>query len=172
MTNKFGREKHLVELLLKRLGTDASEYPDPNAACGKETGVDVVAIIAEERIGIQVTELDTGSEAGKARATEKKLAAGVTARGGVYGTWAQNNSTELTKAIARSVSRKAAHTTDAGFDQVWLLVSCGVPDFGSVVSTFVMTPWLTTVDLDSATLTPLTKSKYDRAFVHSILGTE
>jgi hypothetical protein len=172
MTNKFVREKHLVELLLKRLGFAASGYLDPNDASGVETGVDVIAIIAQKRIGIQVTELDTGSKAGQARADEKKLAAGAGANGGVYGAWAQNNSLELTKVITRSISRKAAHTTGAEFDKVWLLISCGVPDLGSVASTFVMTPWLTTADLDNATLTDLSKSKYNRAFVHSILGVE
>ena len=68
MTNKFVREKHLAELLFSRLGIGASEYLDPNDACGVETGVDVIAIVAQERIGIQVTELDTWREAGKARA--------------------------------------------------------------------------------------------------------
>jgi hypothetical protein len=95
MTNKFVREKHLVELLLKRLGFAASGYLDPNDASGVETGVDVIAIIAQKRIGIQVTELDTGSKAGQARADEKKLAAGAGANGGVYGAWAQNNSLEF-----------------------------------------------------------------------------
>ena len=170
MTNKFVREKHLVELLLKRLGATASEVIDPNNASGLETGVDVVAVIAQARIGIQVTELDTGSKAGKARADEKKLAAA--AGGGVYGTWAQNNHFELRKSITRSISRKAVHTAEAGFDKVWLLISCGVPELGSVASTLVMTPWLTTADLDSATLNDLQKSKYNRAFIHSILGVE
>jgi hypothetical protein len=79
MTNKFVREKHLVELLLKRLGFAASGYLDPNDASGVETGVDVIAIIAQKRIGIQVTELDTGSKAGKSRADEKKLASAAAA---------------------------------------------------------------------------------------------
>ncbi|MGA2999242.1 hypothetical protein [Bradyrhizobium sp.] len=55
---------------------------------------------------------------------------------------------------------------------MWLLISCGVPELGSVASTLVMTPWLTTADLDSATLNDLEKSKYDRAFIQSILGVE
>ena len=170
MTNKFTRERHLVELLLKRIAVDASGYLDPNDATGVETGVDVIAIVTHKRVGVQVTEIDTGSKAGKARADEKKLAAA--AAGGVYGAWAQNNSLELTRAITRSISRKAVHTTDAGFDEVWLLIACGVPDLGSVVSTLVMTPWLTTANLDSATLTDLQKSKYDRVFIHSMLGVE
>ena len=78
----------------------------------------------------------------------------------------------IDEAITRSISRKAVHTTDAGFDQVWLLIACGVPDLGSVVSTLVMTSWLTTANLDSATLTDLQKSKYDRVFIHSMLGVE
>ena len=107
-------------LLLKRIAVDASGYLDPNDATGVETGVDVIAIVTHKRVGVQVTEIDTGSKAGKARADEKKLAAA--AAGGVYGAWAQNNSLELTRAITRSISRKAVHTTDAGFDEVWLTI--------------------------------------------------
>ncbi len=59
MPDKFLREKHLVSLLMQRLGIAMNEYLDPNAAPHEETGVDVVAITAISRIGIQVTELDT-----------------------------------------------------------------------------------------------------------------
>jgi hypothetical protein len=172
MTTKFERETHLVELLLHRLGIAASEYLDPNGISGDETGADVVAITDQGRFGIQVTEFDTGPKAGKSRAEEKALAKNALLRGGVYGTWAQNESSALIGAIVRSISRKATHTTATGFDEVWLLISCGIPDLGSVASTFAMTPWLTTADLDKATMADLSDSKYRRVFLHSILGVE
>ncbi|MGA2999243.1 hypothetical protein [Bradyrhizobium sp.] len=107
MTSKFAREKHLVETLLKRLGAAASEFLDPNNASGVETRVDVVVVIAQARIGIQVTELDMGSIAGKARADEKNLlpppAAAFTAPG--RKTITSNSTSQL-----RGVSRERRFT--------------------------------------------------------------
>ena len=60
----------------------------------------------------------------------------------------------------------------AGFDEFWLLLCCGVPEFGAIAATFVMTPWLDTGSLDNATLDKLARSKYSRAFIHAILGAE
>ena len=158
---------------MQRLGIAVFQYADPNDKPNVETGVDVVADCTLGHLGIQVTELDTGGQSGTARALEKAAAReGEDKHGGVYGTWAQNDAFALSTAITRCISRKAVITPVAGFDELWLLVSCGVPELGSVASTFVMTPWLNTGALDAATLAPLSKSKYRRVFLHPILGVE
>jgi hypothetical protein len=68
----FKREKHLVELLMQRLGQPAHDYRDPNLDAGRETGADVLMVSNGRRIGIQVTEMDTGHVQSRARAEEKK----------------------------------------------------------------------------------------------------
>jgi hypothetical protein len=172
----FEREKGLVVLLMQRLGLSPDEYRDPSATGAGETGADVAAVIKGHRIGIQVTELDTGETPGVARADEKKDARAGQRRGsGVYGGWAQNDAGKVLSAIQQAVARKVAIAQRhdfRDFDEVWLLVSCGVPELGAVISTFVMTPWLDGAALDQATAGQLTGSKYARAFVHPVLGVE
>jgi hypothetical protein len=55
---------------MQRLGLTPIEYRDPQAGghARDETGADVIAIIDASRIGIQVTDVDTGDSPGKARA--------------------------------------------------------------------------------------------------------
>jgi hypothetical protein len=74
-------------------------------------------------------------------------------------------------AIAAAITKKSARDV-AGFDEVWLLVSCGVPEHGAVVSTFVMTNWLSVETLTTATLPALSRSCYARAFLHPIVTLE
>jgi hypothetical protein len=167
----FEKEKGRVELLMERLGLAPDEYVDPNTTRAGETGADVIAIIARRRIGIQVTDLDTGEAAGKARAAEAKLARDATARGSTYGTWTQNDASKLMAAIARSLMRKS-RMSFAGFDEFWLLMCAGVPEWGAIGATFVVTPWLTADALDAVTLESLAASKYTRAFIHAALGVE
>jgi hypothetical protein len=173
---QFIRERHLVTLLMQRLGVAVTEYDDPNARAGKETGADVLALVNGCRIGVQVTELDTGDTPGIARAAEKKDAReGQHRSGGVYGGWAQNDPAKVASAIQRAVARKVALAQQHNFrdfDKVWLLVSCGVPEQGSVISTFVMTTWLHADALNQATAGELIRSKYARAFVHPVVGPE
>jgi hypothetical protein len=173
---KFIRERHLVTLLMQRLGEGPGAYDDPNARTGRETGADVLAYLHGRRIGVQVTELDTGDTPGTARAGEKKDARdGQHRHGGVYGGWAQNDPGKVVAAVQAAVARKVAISQRhdfRDFDEVWLLVSCGVPDLGAVISTFVMTPWLHADALNAATAGNLAGSKYARAFVHPVLGPE
>src|SRR5438128_7847 len=56
----FEGEMGRVARLMERLGIAPDEYQDPNATRAGETGGDVIAIIGSRRIGIQVTDLDTG----------------------------------------------------------------------------------------------------------------
>jgi hypothetical protein len=71
MASHFERERHLVALLMQRLGLTEIDFNDPNAP-GRESGADVLAVFDGRRIGIQVTEIDTGSVPGQARGEEKK----------------------------------------------------------------------------------------------------
>ena len=157
---------------MQRLGLMVDEYEDPNSkARADESGADVVVVCGGRRIGIQVTDLDTGAKSGDARRDEKRLAEDAASRCGVYGTFAQNDPNTIIAAIKRSIGRKAL-ISFAGFEKFWLLVCCGVPELGAVAATFVMTPWLDTGALDRATADMLSRSKYSRAFIHAILGAE
>ncbi len=68
----FEREKGSVALLMQWLGLSPDEYRDPNATGAGATGGDVAAFISGRRIGIQVTELDTGETPGVARAPVRR----------------------------------------------------------------------------------------------------
>jgi hypothetical protein len=87
----FEKEKGRVVLLMQRLGITPDDYRDPNTTATGETGADVVAVIGGRRVGIQVTDLDTGEAAGTARAAETKLSRDAAKRGSTYDTWAQND---------------------------------------------------------------------------------
>jgi len=173
MSSKFEQEKARVELLMQRVGLVAMEYRDPQASghARDETGADVIAVIGGCRVGIQVTDLDTGNIPGEARAAEVKLAQDAESRGGTYATWAQNQPDQVLAALARIIARKS-RMSFAGFDQFWLLVCCGTPQLGAIASTFLITPWLDTGKLDKITAESLAKCKYTRVFIHAILGVE
>jgi hypothetical protein len=169
----FEREQALVRHLLDRLALGDATTDNPNAA-GEETGVDVAVRIADGRIvGVQVTEVDPYALPGSARAQEKAVAQ--TAPGKPYGMWGQNDPAVVLYAIARAITRKvgiaAKHSFD-GYNEVWLLLCAGIPEHGAAVSTFVMTPWLSAEDLNSATDSLLQGSRYDRCFLLPILGAE
>jgi hypothetical protein len=163
----FEREKGRVVLLMERLGIAPGEYVDANTT--GETCADVIAVVDGQRVGIQVTDIDTGEVPGLARAVETKLKRDADARGSTYGTWAQNDHEKIMAAIVRSVTRKA-RMSSAGFDQFWLLMCAGVPE--AIGATFIMTSWLTTDTLDTATLESLAASKYSQAFIHAVLRVE
>jgi hypothetical protein len=131
----------------------------------------VVALIDGRRVGIQVTDVDTGDLPGEARAAEAKLARDADSRGSTYSTEAQNQSDRMIAAIANQVARKSRMSC-AGFNEFWLLVCCGVPQFGAIASTFALTPWLDAGRLDAATAQSLSTSKYAQAFIHVALGLE
>jgi len=76
MATKFDIEKVRGAFLLEQLGITPEDYHDPNRGGVQESGADVVAVIDGHRIGIQVTDIDTGAARGKARAAEKHLARG------------------------------------------------------------------------------------------------
>ena len=169
----FEREEALAQHLLVRLGLGDATTDDPNAG-GKETGIDVTVRLADgQTIGVQVTEVDPYLLPGSARAQEKAIAK--TALDKPYGMWGQNDPLVVIDAIARAITGKveiaAKHAFD-GYDEVWLLLCGGIPEHGAVVSTFVMTPWLSAEDLNSATDSLLRRSAYDRCFLLPILGAE
>jgi hypothetical protein len=168
---KFERERDLVELLMRRRALTVDKYIDPQQEAHDETGADVIAVIEGRRIGIQVTELDTGDRPGQARAAEKILWREAQEKGqGTYAAWAQNDPSKLVSAIARAIASKVQHIV--GCDEAWLLVSASVPEQGSLVSTFIITPWLPLDALEAATADHLAKCKYNCAFLHAIVGDE
>ncbi len=168
MTDKFVRERNLVERLVQRLQIDVDAYDNPNAG-GAETGADVLVFHREDRIGLQVSVLDTGAIPGEAIKAEKKLAnKAQKTHGGAYSICGQN---QPLCAIAATIKKKAAVDV-AGFDQVWLLVSCSIPENGAVGSTFLMTDLITADALNDATSALLSSSKYARAFLHPIFNWE
>ena len=94
--------------------------------------------------------------------------------GGVYFTWAQNDPAKMLEAVQRSIARKVDIAKRHAFDnlKVWLLVSSAVPEMGAVGSTSVISSWLSDAALNSATLSLLENSKYQRAFLHIVLDAE
>ncbi len=175
MANPFPRESGLVDLLMRRLGIKVIEpYVNPNSAAGQETGLDVVAMTADWRVGVQVTEVDTGAIPGRVRATEKVVAREALQAGKfTYGSWAQNDPEAMLAAVVHAMNGKVKKSfSRSRVDEVWLLISCGIPEVGSVASTFIMTSLLDVGALSRATLEMLSKSGYDKAFLHSVLGTE
>jgi hypothetical protein len=168
---KYERERALVELLMHRRGLMAESFIDPNQEAGHETGADVIAVVGGHRIGVQVTELDTGDVPGQARASEK-ASWNEAQEGGQrpYAGWAQNDPSKLVSAVARAIASKVQQIV--GCDEAWLLVSASLPELGTLVSTFVITQWLPANALDAATISHLAKCKYTQAFLHVIVGSE
>jgi len=106
-------------------------------------------------------------------AAEKRTAnTAQAAHGGVYSMWGQNQPIAPIAASIGKKVKKSRRYSFAGFDEVWLLVSCGVPELGAVVSTFLMSPWVTAAALQEATGRLLAGSTYARAFLHPIIGQE
>jgi hypothetical protein len=169
----FKREEALVRHLLSRLQLGDAATSDPNVS-GTESGVDVTVHLVDRRtIGVQVTEVDPYAVPGSARGQEKAIAKAAPDR--PYFMWGQNDPSVVLDAVARAITHKveiaAKHSFD-GYDEVWLLLSGGIPEHGAVVSTFIMTPWLLAEDLNRATDSLLRGSRYDRCFLLPILGAE
>lgn len=173
MSSKFEKEKYCVAPLMRRIGRTVDEYENPNdkTRSGDQSGADVVAVCGGRRIGVQVTDLDTGEEVGQARRAETRLKRDAASRDSTYLAWGQNDPGKVVAAIERSITRKA-RMSFAGFDEFWLLLCCGVTERGAIASTFVMTPWLDPAEIDRVTLDKLSGSKYSRVFIHAIFGVE
>jgi hypothetical protein len=173
----FETELPYARRLMEHIEEPVARYRDPNAEAGGETGADVLVELTNAcRIGIQVTMIDMGEQAGQSAAGERRLARAAQNQGsGVYATWVQNDPHKILAAIARSVCRKAeiAKRHDRTlFDELWLLMCTGVPEPGLIGATLAMTPWLDTVTLDEATLVELLGSNYSRAFLLPVLNVE
>jgi hypothetical protein len=172
MASQFEREKHLVQLLVQRLGWPEVDYYDPNPL-GRQTGADVLVVSSAHRDGFQVTEIDTGHAKGRARNREIKTwrNSGTS----TYAAWAQNDPGTLLGAIRRAVLEKveiAKRHDFKEFDCVRLLVSAGIPEMGSVGSTLIISLWLDPGALDAVTLNCLAGSKYEFAYLHCIIDVE
>jgi hypothetical protein len=172
LITKFEREQYFVEALARALRLSVDQYRDPLKDYGRETGVDVIAVLGSRHIGFQVTEYDGGEgnsqlKPGHLRAKEMKLKreAGVT---GVYGGWGSPHAEQALSARIAQKVRKSLDYDFAEYDQVWLLISAGVPGAGT--STFLPHYHIRADDLDQWTAEMLARSKYGKAFVHVIMG--
>lgn len=164
----FARERHFVELLRERLRLQVRSIENPNIDA-RETGVDVrVHLIDGSTIGIQVTEIDPHPKIGTARAGERRAQN----NHDIYGDWGQNDLHTMCDAFARTISRKAdiaaQHPTQE--DKTWLLICGGVPD--APASTFVMSQWLSPLDVNNSTNEILQQSKFDECFFFPIIAGE
>ena len=166
----FEREATFVEHLLARLDLQGASLSNPNSD-GSETGMDVLVRLAEDKVvGVQVTELDPNTRRGEARAREKQDAG---RDENVYGGWAQNSPSVVLNSLVRTIEGKVRIAARHSFEdvhEVWLLVCCSVPEHGAIISTLLMTPWLTEADIDRATGSLLQTSKYDRCFLFPFVG--
>ncbi|HLG90079.1 MAG TPA: hypothetical protein VKZ79_23135 [Alphaproteobacteria bacterium] len=171
--DQFAHEEPLVARLLDRLRIKP-DAPLTNPNLDGESGADVLAIVCGKRIGIQVTQIDNGySLPGvtgapiTGRGAEKRLARECH----TYAGFAENDSAKVVANIAAAIRPKALHRV-TGFDGLWLLVAVGVPEIGSVISTFVLSAHLSPAHLDAATGPDLVQSSYDRVFLLPVLGAE
>jgi len=169
---KFKHEAALVTHLFVRLGLEVPDLINPNkgGSAQDESGADVIAVSGNARIGIQVTDLDTGDKPGDSRRNERKTLADCSRKGfGTYGGFAQNNRQKIVAATERAIQGKTQ--TIAGCTETWLLISANIPEQGTTISTFVPTQWLSVADLE-LTLPALSNCNYDHVYLHPIISTE
>ena len=171
--DQFAHEAPLAARLLDRLRIRA-DAPLTNPNLSGESGADVLAIIVGKRIGIQVTQIDNAySLPGVTdapivgRGAEKRLARECQ----TYAGFAESDPAKIVANIAAAIRPKALHRV-TGFDGLWLLVAAGVPEIGSVISTFVLSAHLSLAHLDAATGSDLVQSSYDRVFLLPVLDVE
>lgn len=172
LITKFERERYFVEALAKTLPLSVGQYRDPLDHYARETGVDVIAVVGGRQIGFQVTEYDGGEgnpqlKPGHMRAAEVKLKREADIIG-VYRGW---GSPHVERAFSARIAQKVRKSLDydfAEYDQVWLLVSAGIP--GARTSTFLPHFHISADDLNQWTATILAGSKYAKAFLHVIMG--
>jgi hypothetical protein len=106
-------------MLMRRRGLSVERYVDPNREVCHETGADVIAMVGGRRVGIQVTELDTGDIPRQARGTEKASWREAQQEGkGAYAGWEQNDLSKLISAVTRAIASKVQHII--GCDEAWL----------------------------------------------------
>jgi hypothetical protein len=170
---KFERECYCVRQLMNFLGLEASlEYRNPLEDYRRETGIDVIIVGEGRRLGFQVTEYDGGEGVAaigggemRAREARQQLAAG---QMGVYPGWGSPHFTSAFAARVDGKIQKAQKYKSAEVDEVWLLVSAGLPD--APIATFVPHFHIGADDLNSVTATQLEQSCFAGAFLHVIMG--
>lgn len=163
----YRRSAEFVDELLSRLRLSVRDIWCPNTE-RNESGVDVgVTLTDETRIGIQVTEIDPFPIPGQRGCEKKKKNL---AGDGAYGSFAQNDLTEILRAVSRAIKGKTRNKlSQKSFNEFWLLLCTGVPDFPG--STFVPTAWIAPEAL-TPTAELLSNSCYAECFVLAVLSTE
>lgn len=168
---KFDLECGLVRALCDALTLPVDSYEDPHAGNVPERGVDVIAHSRGMKFGVQVTTPDFGVVRGADRSSEAKAyQRAKNETDGVYFHWGTGNPNQVLNSFRRSIEEKSAIAKRhdfSTFSEAWLLISCGVPIPGAVVSTF-LPPWVDTGEIDRWTQKALRNSSYNRVFIHSI----
>ncbi|HTQ34740.1 MAG TPA: hypothetical protein VMI30_11255 [Stellaceae bacterium] len=168
----FAPEQYCVEQLASSLGISSDvQIRDPKVDYRRETGIDVIMIGQGHRIGFQVTEYDGGENvarlgAGQMRREEvrqKRIAVG-----GVYAGWGSPHFPTAFRARIDQKIRKAENYSFCEVDEVWLLVSAGLPD--APIATFLPHFHIAADDLNDTTARLLENSKFSGAFLHVIMG--
>jgi hypothetical protein len=173
MPGKFERECYFVEQLARPLGWAADvAYRDPLVDHGYETGVDVVTLMRDRRVGIQVSEYDGGEGSpslggGRMRAHEKELVREAGAMG-VYVGWGSPYFERAFRARIAAKAERSLRYTFAEFHEVWLLVPANIP--GAGISTFVPSRHINAAMLEQVSGEELRSSRYTFAFLHIIMG--
>jgi hypothetical protein len=138
---KFDIECGLVRALCEALALPVDSYEDPHAGNAAECGVDVIAHSQSARFGVQVTTPDFGVVRGADRRSEAKaFERAKIETDGVYFHWGTGNPNQVLNAFRRSIEEKseiAARHDFSAFKETWLLISCGAPIAGGVVSTML-----------------------------------
>lgn len=168
---KFERERCLVEQLVNLLRLRVDGYGNPLHDYGRETGIDVIAVFGERRIGFQVTEYDGGDgnsrTKGHMRAAEMKQVREARKTGGVYSGWGSPHVEQAFPARIEAKVRTCAKYKFVECDEVWLLVSASIP--GVANATFIPHDRIGSDLLNLLTADALAVSKYAKAFLHVIL---
>lgn len=165
-TSKQSDELDLAQRFLLAAGYEhaqltPSDRPDVIATIGvRRVGIEVTQFHADER-----TKLQRGGS--PARAIETKLARAKPGR--AYHMWISVD--PIPGLISRIKDKiKLAQDYDrTEFDELWLLITGGLPKLGAVASTVALPFLVDLKKLEAATNSSLASSLYDLAYIHTHL---
>lgn len=163
-TPKQQEELELADRLLAKLGYT-------NAVLVADDRPDVLAQINGKKIGIEVTVFHAdehkSAKGSDLRPAEKLLAN--QSPNQTYAMWGESNpNPSLIKRIEDKIQKSSAY--DASHcEQLWLLVSTGIPNPGSLVSTLAVPAFIEVTELNRLTHQALCNSPYAVAYIHMLL---
>lgn len=148
------------------------EIGRPDAPLEAGDRPDVIALVDDERIGIEVTQFHADEKPGgrggsdlRAQAIEKVRGSG----GGPYCQWGVPNPLcGLVTRINKKISTAATYDKK-GYDQLWLLVCSQVPEIDAVGATFALPPFIDVPDLNRETHVQLCESHFSAVHLYFIM---